>query len=279
MATGTKIEQAPTERRVRTKVKPGAVAASREARHSSATPEAYSPPWLADGARVVLTGRADGRVALDPFSCAVANLTVRAERYFSPERQEDGFALLRTAEAATAFVNPPGGKDGNASQQAEAWRLVARAWREGRIGSAVFVLFSLEALQVTQTKAPRGLVLPLDLPVCYPAERVKYYRVSRVQPLPGVGDGLEEGKAPPHASAIVYLPPAAEWRQPLAQDGVDRFLRVFGPRGRCVVPSVLPAQTEGRSSGSGRSAARRSARVAVEQLDLTSAMSPPRAGA
>jgi len=219
-----------------------------------------------------------GRIALDPFSCAVANQTVRAERYFSlTERGEDGFKLLREVEAETAFVNPPGGKDGNLSQQAEAWRLVAHAWKEGRIGSAVFVLFSLEALQVTQYKAPRGLALPLDLPVCYPAERVRYYRVSRVQPLPGVGDGLEEGKAPPHASAIVLLPPKGEIE---AAAMVDRFLVTFGPRGRCVVPSVLsPRAEEEAPRRSKRGGGGKGAGSSVEQLDLLSAMSPPAAGA
>ena len=269
----TEIEGTPTERRVRVEQKPRADTKGREARHSSATPEHYSPPGLVEAARATL----GGAIWLDPFSCAVANMTVRAERYWSPEKSQDGFALLREAEADTVFCNPPGGKNGNESQQTAAWFLLARAHKEGRVRSAVFVCFSLEILQVTQGAGSRFLPTPLDFPVCYPAERVRYYRVSKTAPLPGVGDGLEEGKAPPHASAVIYLPPLSEWRAPLAQDGVDRFLAAFGPIGRCVVPAVLPTQPRAATLGGARRPGTR--RSAPLQLDLAATIPADPAGA
>lgn len=274
---GTEVERTPTERRVRTartskadtKPKADTQRNAREARHNSASAEHYSPPAIVEAARTTL----GGVIWFDPFSCAVANLTVRAERYWSPEKGQDGFALLREVKAETAFVNPPGGKDGNESQQAAAWFAVAQAHKQGRIRSVIFVCFSLELLQVTQGSGSRSLPTPLDFPLCYPAKRVRYYRASRTAPLPGVSDGLEEGKAPPHASVVAYLPPLSEWRKPLAQDGVDRFLRAFGSIGRCVVPAVLPAQpgpTARRSTGAG--ASRKGRGSAPLQLDLSSAI-------
>jgi hypothetical protein len=204
------------------------------ARHSAATPEHYTPPWIVEGAR-----RTMGGIDLDPFSCATANGIVRAARFYSLAAGEDGFTMPWHGRA---FVNPPGGKssEDDSSKQKAAWFKLAAEHDAGHVSAALFVCFSVELLQTTQSKTPAGARIPLDFPICYPAARVAYYRVSKTAPLPGIGDGLEVGGSPPHSSCIIYLPPpsaAPMWHRP----GVQEFLRAFGDRGRCVVPAMVCA--------------------------------------
>ena len=242
--------------------------ASTAGRHSSASNEHYSPPLLVEPARATL----GGAIALDPFSCAAANATVRAARYLSLEKGEDGFAVTWTA--TTAFVNPPGGAVRGKSQQSRGGFKLAAEHQARRVEAAIFVCFSLELLQVTQISSPATLPLPLDFPICYPASRVAYYRESRTAALPGVGDGLEVGGSPPHASAIVYLPP----REPLlARLGTDRFLEAFGPLGRCVVPSPVPA-SRARAAPTAKRPRRGPAGDGANQLDLGSTIPAPAPG-
>lgn len=68
------------------------------AEFSSATPEHYSPPAIVELGRRVM-----GAIDLDPASCAVANETVQAQRFFA--REDDG---LVQRWLGRVWLNPPG---------------------------------------------------------------------------------------------------------------------------------------------------------------------------
>jgi ParB family chromosome partitioning protein len=187
------------------------------ARHSSATAEHYTPPHVVEAARATL-----GAIDLDPFSCAAAQRIVRAELYYSPEVGGDGWALPWRGRV---FCNPPGGRsDGNESSQKRAWFHLAAQHDLGRVTAAIFICFSIEGLQFSQVRDD-GLPPMLAFPFCVPSRRLAYTRE----------DGTV-GKSPPHASAIIYLPPPSSAPM-LARDGVHRFRVAFGSIGRVVVPA------------------------------------------
>ena len=175
-------------------------------RHSSESVQHYTPRDYAEAARRVMGG-----IDLDPFSCELANRTVRAARYFcgwdgSATREHvglgtgglvaDGFAESwerpltaenfntrgKYIEGSRVLCNPPGGTfAGGASRQVTAWFKSVREWRAGRASAVVFVCFSLEILQRSQQHPERltdegALQVPLDFPICYPARRVAYER-------------------------------------------------------------------------------------------------------
>lgn len=209
------------------------------ARHSSASNSHYTPPEIVAAARATLGGTID----LDPASCEKANAIVGAGRYFSAE--DNGFTK---AWWGRVLLNPPGGRcddhgrtvtlkgkgqgfiyaDGSpCTRQAMAaaklwWWKLANEYRRGRVEAAIFVAFSLELLQVTQCKAPVGLPLPLDFPICFPSSRVAYLHEE--------GESLVIGGQPPHASCIVYLPPQGDRAGVLPAveaEGVERFREAF----------------------------------------------------
>lgn len=205
------------------------------ARHSSATNEHYTPGPIVRAARETL-----GAIDIDPASCARANTVVRAKRFF--DERDNGF---RKSWVGRVFLNPPGGmcdQDGVSlskrigrkgwfrpdgtkakphSAQRAWWFRLAYEREVGRTTSAIFVCFSVELLQTTQTDPPPGGALPLDFPICFPAQRVDYLR----------GEPLRPGGAPPHASAIVFLPP--KYGVDVRED-IRRFRDAFEPLGRCV---------------------------------------------
>lgn len=188
------------------------------ARHSSETAEHYTPAHIVEAARATLGG-----FDLDPFSCVAANLTVRATRIYDGHPM-DGFLMSWDSAGGPSrvFVNPPGGKTANESNQKRAWFKLMRECAARRVTSAIFVCFSVEMLQTTQTK-PTGPI-PLDFPICYPSKRIAYVRA----------DG-QVGASPPHSSCIICVP--GEYDR-AAADVVARFRKAFAPIGRVVVPQV-----------------------------------------
>lgn len=188
------------------------------ARHSSATNEHHTPAYIVEAARVTLGG-----IDLDPFSCSKANETVKASVYYSL-----GFGdAWRDTWNGRVFVNPPGGKTGNLSNQKRAWFKLAAEYQAGRATAAVFVCFSVELLQTTQSKTPAGLQIPLDFPICFPAKRVAYVRE----------DG-SVGGSPPHSSCVIYLPPAdANAKGRTVDYWIRTFAHHFDPIGKVVIPS------------------------------------------
>lgn len=171
--------------------------------HSSASVEHYTPVDVIEAARATM-----GSITLDPASCAWANGTVGATKYY--DKDTDGLVHSWTNERV--FLNPPGGKT-NGKSNAKIWweKLV----KEG-VEQAIFVAFSLEFLQTAQSTS----VSPMKFPFCIPKRRMKF-----VQP-----DGTQAG-SPTHANAIIMVPPIENELK-----AVRRFWRYFSPIGDVVVP-------------------------------------------
>jgi hypothetical protein len=187
------------------------------ARHSSKSNEHYTPSFIVDAARATMTA-----IDLDPASCEVANRTVRASAIYT--QADNGLVL---PWHGNVFLNPPGGKLEGQSNQKLRWFKLAAEWMAGSVRSAVFVGFSVEILQTTQTKRPLDLPVPAEVPHCFPSRRVAYMKQAE-------DGGLVVGDSPPHSSVIVYLPPrgsAADWAA-----GVEAFGRNFAHVGALCGP-------------------------------------------
>jgi ParB family chromosome partitioning protein len=181
-------------------------------RHSMKSVEWQTPPELVEPARAVMGG-----IDLDPASSARANDVVRARQHYT--RRDDG--LSKPWRADRVFLNPPGGIDEEReSLQRLWWFRLSTSWAHGLVEQAIFVCFSIELLQTTQAFPVPG-PLPLDFPLCVPATRVKYWRARR--------GALVAGKAPPHASCVVYLPPRARREREMR---LEIFAEAFAPFGR-----------------------------------------------
>jgi hypothetical protein len=188
-------------------------------RHSSDSNEHYTPAFIVGCAHRVMGG-----IDLDPASCEFANRIVQATKIYREEH--DGYTRMWNGRV---FVNPPGGQSddmqrpvlpncnvtgkcglapGHMHRQTESnqkkwWFKLADEFRQLHVTEAVFVCFSIELLQTTQTDTPAGLAIPLDFPIAYPAKRIAYDKRN------WQGERVS-GKSPPHASCIVYLGPNRE---------------------------------------------------------------------
>lgn len=195
-------------------------------RLTSASNEHYTPPAIVTAARYTL-----GRIDLDPASCQAANGVVRAKEIFT--KDDDG---LSRPWFGRVFLNPPGGKTvvsarvGSASTRSRAaawWCKLAEEYEAGHVTTAIFVGFSIDILQTTQRPAREAcLPTPLDFPLCFPSERLEFFRESD-------GGKLEPGTDPTHANVIAFLPPRNPMRWPI-ESAIYRFVEAFGPIGRCI---------------------------------------------
>ena len=86
-----------------------------------------------------------GAIDLDPASNERANVTVKAARFYT--RDDNG---LTQPWSGRVFCNPPGGKLRNKSLTGLFWQRLMAAVDAGAIEHAIFLCFSLEALQSTQ---------------------------------------------------------------------------------------------------------------------------------
>lgn len=149
---------------------------------SSRTDKWYTPPYILDKVRATLRG-----IELDPASSLKANQYVQAERIYT--EKDDG--LTQSWRARTIFVNPPGGKKGNLSNTVLFWTKLMQSRTEFK--SAIFMAFSLEALQTTQ-KPATGLPSLGEFPICIPSKRLAFYTPEGVP-----------GKAPSHSNCIALV--------------------------------------------------------------------------
>lgn len=205
---------------------------SPKALHSSATNEHFTPAPIVEMARAVMDG-----IDLDPATTEWN--PVGADTFFTAHT--NGFDK---PWGGSVFLNPPGGKcdkdgvsvtrdraagrwqcndqcvhgvhDGVQSSQRAWWEKLVAEWRAGRVEQAIFVCFSVEMLQTTQSGTWIG-----EFPLCFPKKRVAY-------------DSWVDGKrvgssAPPHASVIVYVPP-------MEDADYNLFYRAFGPLGKVLEP-------------------------------------------
>lgn len=165
---------------------------SRQARHSSASMEHYTPIEINEAARRLM-----GAIDLDPASCARANKYVRATKIYT--KRDDG---LKRPWSGRLFINPPGGVVDPVTKARLApslvrpfWERLASEYLSGRVEQAIWIGFSLEQLQSLQLSAEGGLS-PLDVPICFPRRRIRFL-LPNGQPNP----------RPTHANYIAFLPP------------------------------------------------------------------------
>jgi ParB family chromosome partitioning protein len=146
--------------------------------HSKATPEWYTPVEYVEAARRVMGG-----IDLDPASCALANLTVKAARFFT--KDDDGLAQ---AWSGRVFLNPPGGL------VREFWRKLIAESVSG-VNEAVWIGYSLQQLQTLQTADTFG---PLEMAntFCVPRRRIAFIDATG-----------KPSKSPTHANYIAYFGP------------------------------------------------------------------------
>jgi hypothetical protein len=140
-----------------------------------------TPPEIIDVAHLLMGG-----IDLDPCSEESFNQVVNAETHYSQD--DDGMALEWFGRV---FLNPPGGRR---KPGARGWyqRLVGH-YQDGLIEQAVYVAFSLDALQWSQ-HTPRALT---SFGCVVLADRLKF-----LDP-----DSLEPQKSPWKPNAIAWLPP------------------------------------------------------------------------
>jgi hypothetical protein len=170
-------------------------------RHSSKSDAWRTPPDIVERARIVLGG-----IDLDPATTIAANAQVNARCIFAPPL--DGLAVQWFG---SVFLNPPGGVRDGKSQCGLWWAKLIEEIESERVKDAIFVAFSIEALQFTQ-RCERSI---LDFPFCVPRQRLAFLN----------GDGLP-AKQPAHANAIVYVPGE--------EDNTEVFVEQFTPVGKVV---------------------------------------------
>lgn len=189
--------------------------------HSAASNEWYTPPEIVEKARAVL-----GVIDLDPASTATANTIVGATVHFGQgETFIDGLAV--PAWYGNVFLNPPGPayvdvldaqgkpvmvKDTKGRLVAKRrkvngteawWRRLTAEMAAGRVARAVYVAYSIEQLQQTQSWTPGASLLDVGV-VCVPRRRIRFWRIGP--------NGPERGEQPTHASAIALLGPGVTAR-------------------------------------------------------------------
>lgn len=172
--------------------------------HSSRSDEWYTPVTILERVHKVLA-----YIDFDPASSYAANTRVQAKEFLT--REEDG--LNAEWSGRTIFCNPPGGKIGNQSKTALFWdKLMRYREKSEEFDHAIFLAFSLEALQVTQHRSNLAIA---QFPFCVPSERIRF----------DLPDGSTP-TAPSHSNMIVYVPGKL--------NNTDLFYEVFSPLG-CVL--------------------------------------------
>lgn len=185
-------------------------ATTTEARHSMASPDWQSPPWLVELARHTL-----GVIDLDPASDVEANEIVRAGRIYTKE--DDGLAL---PWFGNVFINPPGGL------VTAFWERLTGEWFSQRFEAGIWVGYSLEQLQTLQQSRLTDTT-PMQFPMCIPKRRIAFVeneaaKAARVAKIIARGQrpdasarakqaaadclaGKPPKNAPSHANYITYL--------------------------------------------------------------------------
>lgn len=150
--------------------------------HSSRTDKWGTPAQIVAMASGVLDG-----IDLDPASSPRFNTVVNAKRIITAE--QNALATPWDAAGKSVFLNPPGGKLGNKSLTALFWAELMEYRHQFK--HAIFLGFSLEALQTTQKHCPSiG-----EFSFCVPRKRIRFLTPD-----------LTVGPAPSHSNVIAYVP-------------------------------------------------------------------------
>lgn len=150
--------------------------------HSSRQDDWMTPVAILELVRAVL-----GTIDFDPASSAQANARVRAKQYKTVEDD----ALQHPWPRGSIYLNPPGGKLGNKSKTVLFWQQLIAQRFGGYLTHAIFMAFSIEALQSTQ----QCDLSILDFPICVPRRRIAFDSTGPVIK-----------SAPSHSNVIVYVP-------------------------------------------------------------------------
>lgn len=181
--------------------------------HSSKTDRWYTPLPILKRVELVL-----GSIDLDPASDVFGNIRAGANRYI--DESEDGLISVwhpKGGKPGNVFLNPPGGKSGNRSLAADFWERLVRERAKGMVTHAIFVCFSIEAMQTTQ-----GNPWPSagEFTVCIPSRRVRFDESSGAA-----------GRSPSHANAIVYVHGTENHSSEFCREFEDLGTILLGPLG------------------------------------------------
>jgi hypothetical protein len=214
--------------------------------HSSITDQHFTPPEVTEAAKKVMGG-----IALDPASSSQANLLVGADRIYT----EADNGLDQRWQAKSVFLNPPGGKTNNRSNQQIWFNKLYEAWQLGDVDQAIYLGFQLSILRL----CPQ--IWQKALPVVVPSDRLAFW-TSPDALLDSASQGkadqcmrkiaavdrhvercIQEGKyidtpetclvpsmAPSHDQVIVYLPPRSS-NGAYIGTAVSLFYQVFSQFG------------------------------------------------
>ena len=179
-------------------------------RHSSVGVNLMTPIPIIEMVREVL-----GEIDLDPASSHEANERIKARHFFSQDGLHHSWAICKQP---TIFLNPPGGKIRNRSQAVVFWDRLTQYEHAGLLGHAIFIGFSLEILQTSQTERNDGWWSSVGaFPFCIPAKRICFD-----------GSGGVPQTSPTHANVIAYVPGTI--------DKTDKFVEVFSRIGLVIDP-------------------------------------------
>lgn len=185
--------------------------------HSSRSDSWGTPVDILEKCRAVL-----GSIDFDPASSALFNHQVKATKFLT--KKDDALKTLWDCGDKNIFLNPPGGKLGNKSMTGLFWRRLLE--HRHLFNHAIFLAFSLEALQTTQKYAELSCGC---FPCCIPKQRIRFLREN----------GLE-GPAPSHSNVIVYVPGKV--------DVTKGFEEVFSEEGTVLIPKFpVPGPSETQS--------------------------------
>lgn len=165
----------------------------------------YTPGQYIEAARCVL-----GTIDLDPASCAQANETVKAARYFTID--DDG---LSQDWSGRVWLNPPYGRNENGKSNQHIWaHHLVRQYRHGAIDAAV--------LLVSANTDCRWFQVLWNYPMVF-TPRINFYAPDN-----------QRKTGPNHGSVLVYM-----------GENTPAFVAAMRPFGRIVVPQgtfseVLP---------------------------------------
>lgn len=121
--------------------------------HTATSSSWFSPRLLVDPAR-----KAMGGIDLDPASCAVANAVVQATHFYDAHGLEQPWR-------GRVFLNPP-------SPPKLWWKTLVERFLAGEVKQAIYVVYSVEALQQSQLWTPRHPMVAFNH--CWPRRRIPY---------------------------------------------------------------------------------------------------------
>lgn len=150
--------------------------------HSSRSDSWGTPSHVLELARTVL-----GAIDFDPASSEEFNRNVQAASFLTSD--DDG--LVAKWPLGSLYCNPPGGRRAGKSMTQLFWSRLMNHQSSGKLTHAIFMAFSLEAMQSTQGK---GVPSIAEFPFCVPAKRLAF-----------VSPGGLPGLAPAHSNCIIYV--------------------------------------------------------------------------